>query len=64
MFFMINGCNYTISILYFFLCVIVNYYFASNLSVAVLLYNIKNSRIFNINCLNNDKMISIFFRFN
>ena len=57
MFFMINGCNYTISILYFFLCIIVNYYFVSNLSVAVLLYNFENSRTFNIkNYLYNNKI--------
>ena len=41
---MMDGYNYYVSFIYFFLCVIVNYYFMLNLTVAVLLYNFERAK--------------------
>lgn len=45
MYLLMDGHNYFISLLYFVVCVIVNYFFMLNLTVAVLLYNFERSRM-------------------
>ena len=41
---LMDGHNYYVSLIYFVLCVVVNYYFMLNLIVAVLLYNFSKAR--------------------
>ena len=41
---LMDGHNYYISLIYFVLCVVINYYFMLNLIVAVLLYNFSRAR--------------------
>ena len=41
---MMNGYNYYVSFIFFVLCVVINYFFMLNLTVAVLLYNLEQSR--------------------
>jgi hypothetical protein len=45
MFLLMDGHNYYISLIYFVLCICVNYYFTSNLTVAVLIYNFRKARL-------------------
>lgn len=40
---MMDGYNYYVSLIYFVLCVIINYYFMLNLTVAVLLFNFEQA---------------------
>ena len=44
MFLLMDGHNYYISLIYFVLCIIVNYYLTVNLTVAVLIYNFRKAR--------------------
>ena len=48
MYLLMDGHNYYISLLFFIVCVIVNYFFMLNLTVAVLLYNFERSRMVEI----------------
>ena len=45
MFLLMDGHNYYISLIYFVLCICVNYYFTINLTVAVLIYNFRKARL-------------------
>ena len=44
MFLMMDGYNYYVSLIYFFFCLVVNYYFMLNLITALLLYNFNKDR--------------------
>ena len=44
MFLLIDGYNYYAPIIYFVLCIVINYYFMINLIVAVLIYNFRKAR--------------------
>lgn len=44
MYIMMNGHNYYVSLFYFLICIMINYYFLLNLVVAVLLYNFEKNR--------------------
>ena len=44
MFLLIDGYNYHAPIIYFVLCIVINYYFMINLIVAVLIYNFRKAR--------------------
>jgi len=44
MFLLMDGYNYYASIIYFVLCIVINYYFMINLIVAVLIYNFRKAR--------------------
>ena len=49
---MMNGYNYYVSFIFFVLCVVINYFFMLNLTVAVLLYNLEQSREHELSMIN------------